>query len=380
MSFDRFVSVSTRLKRAERNMPYDLASTAKICLFVGMHSNQLRHQFEQSGILPTHDLIGLDHPEAIDAWRTDTAPPLEPIAIFCDASYSREKIYTLKYSFSKQELIPLILYSKDNRKEYYNKALAMMSISEDFLHEGLGLSNIKERMIFLSELKQIKEAERISAHPDNEGNSTNPGLSKRLFDIAVAGLIVMLISPLLLLIAVAIKLESRGPIFFIAKRAGAGYRVFDFYKFRTMRSDADQMRGHLKTLNTYYAKDRSDDQSEPFFFKVKNDPRVTRVGRVLRKTSLDELPQLFNVIKGDMSLVGNRPLPLDEGATLTIDRWADRFLAPAGMTGLWQIAKNKDNMSVTERIELDLAYVEHSSFSLDMKILLKTLPAMLQRE
>ena len=140
------------------------------------------------------------------------------------------------------------------------------------------------------------------------------------------------------------------------------------------------MRDRLRTLNSYYAKHNDlGSKKAPFFFKVKNDPRVTKVGYVLRKTSLDELPQLFNVLKGDMSLVGNRPLPLDEGATLTIDHWADRFLAPAGMTGLWQIAKNKDHMSVSERIALDLEYAKTSSFFLDMKILLRTFPAMLQK-
>ena len=206
-------------------------------------------------------------------------------------------------------------------------------------------------------------------------------LAKRIFDVVISGCCILLVAPLFLLVAIAIKLESRGPVLFVSKRAGAGYRIFDFYKFRTMQSDADQLRESLKTLNSYYAKhDDPTTKNEPFFFKVKNDPRVTTVGRFLRKTSLDELPQLFNVLKGDMSLVGNRPLPLDEGATLTIDNFADRFLAPAGITGLWQIAKNKDHMTVSERIDLDVEYAKSYSFSLDMRILLRTIPAMLQRE
>ena len=380
MSADQFTFALDNTKRTVRGGMSNLANSSKTFVFVGAQSNQLRRQFDQSGIASTYHLIGLEHPEAFKHWIAEVGREIEPTAVICDASYSRKDIYTLKYSFTKQEIIPVVLYSEHDAAEYRDKAFAMLSISEDFLYESIGFANIKERIIFLSELKKIKGAKSNSEYQSADNGSAGPSFIKRAFDILVAGLIITLISPILLLIAAAIKLESRGPVFFVAKRAGAGYRVFDFYKFRTMRSDSEQMRDDLKTLNTYYAKDRPEDKSEPFFFKVQNDPRVTRVGRILRKTSLDELPQLFNVLKGDMSLVGNRPLPLDEGATLTIDRWADRFLAPAGMTGLWQIAKNKDNMSVAERIELDLAYVEQSSFSLDMKILLKTLPAMLQRE
>lgn len=213
----------------------------------------------------------------------------------------------------------------------------------------------------------------------NKSHSVEVKPAKRIFDITVSSLCILLISPFLLLIALAIKLESRGPVLFVSKRAGAGYRIFDFYKFRTMQSDADQQRDHLRTLNSYYAKQSDNAEKEPFFFKVSNDPRVTRVGKILRKTSLDELPQLFNVLRGDMSLVGNRPLPLDEGATLTIDNFADRFLAPAGMTGLWQIASNKDCMTVSERISLDLEYAKTNSLTLDMQILWRTIPAMFQR-
>jgi lipopolysaccharide/colanic/teichoic acid biosynthesis glycosyltransferase len=235
------------------------------------------------------------------------------------------------------------------------------------------------KLTYFSLLKFEKSVlDAVDSH--DESRSAKVKLAKRIFDIVVSSLCILLVFPLFLLIALAIKLESRGPVLFVSKRAGAGYRIFNFYKFRTMQSDADQQRDHLKTLNSYYAKQDNKAEKEPFFFKVSNDPRVTRVGKILRKTSVDELPQLFNVLKGDMSLVGNRPLPLDEGATLTIDNFADRFLAPAGITGLWQIAKNKDDMSVAERIRLDIAYANNSSFALDMRILLRTIPAMLQRE
>ncbi|RMF26966.1 MAG: sugar transferase, partial [Bacteroidetes bacterium] len=179
---------------------------------------------------------------------------------------------------------------------------------------------------------------------------------------------------LMLLIALAIKLESRGPVIYRSKRVGTGYEVFDFFKFRTMYVDADKRLEELKHLNQYGK------NGQPFL-KLQRDPRVTRIGRVLRKTSLDELPQLFNVLRGDMSLVGNRPLPLYEAEQLTRDHWAQRFLAPAGLTGLWQVSKRgKKNMSAEERILLDVSYAQNFSFLQDLKIILKTIPAMIQDE
>lgn len=347
----------------------------KTFLFIGNQSAQLCEQFKQSDLLPTSQLVRLSDRYAYDRWSRQHQGT--PTAVVCDAGYPIDELRALKQDVSRWQSLPLILYSNYDTAECRSKALVPSAVAEDFLHRTLGLDNMKERIAFLSKLKKLPAAPPAKSSAERQRVSYS--FAKRAFDVVVAGLGILLASPILLLITVAIKLESRGPVFFVSKRAGAKYKVFNFYKFRSMRSDADKMRNDLKSLNTYYAKDRNE-KDEPFFFKVKNDPRVTRVGRLLRKTSLDELPQLFNVLKGDMSLVGNRPLPLDEGATLTIDRWADRFLAPAGMTGLWQIASNKDSMSVSERIDLDLAYVKNSSFSLDMKILLKTLPAMLQKD
>lgn len=198
---------------------------------------------------------------------------------------------------------------------------------------------------------------------------------KRTVDVVAATLAIILLSPLFLLIALAIKLESRGPIIYRSKRAGRGYQIFDFLKFRSMYKDADRRLKELQHLNQYQS------EEDNCFVKIKNDPRITWVGRIIRKTSLDELPQLFNVLQGDMSLVGNRPLPLYEAEQLTRDEWAKRFLAPAGITGLWQVTKRgKDNMSTQERVELDLTYAENYSFWYDVKIILRTLPAMVQHE
>jgi len=227
----------------------------------------------------------------------------------------------------------------------------------------------------------IREAPSLTFTEQISSKQSKSYPAKRLLDIVVASVLLAILSPLFLLIALAITIESRGSVFYIAKRMGSHYRIFDFYKFRTMQTGADGYRSHLANYNQYDTIGSSfHSPGTPFFFKMKDDPRVTRLGKFLRKTSLDELPQLINVIIGDMSLVGNRPLPLDEAATLVTEPYADRFLAPAGVTGLWQVARNKNNMSVAQRVELDLQYVRKCSLSFDLFILLKTLPAMLQHE
>jgi lipopolysaccharide/colanic/teichoic acid biosynthesis glycosyltransferase len=201
-------------------------------------------------------------------------------------------------------------------------------------------------------------------------------LLKRTLDIAVASLALLLLSPLFLLIALAIRIESKGSVLYISKRAGKGYRIFDFYKFRTMRVGADTQMAQISHLNQYGA----DGGAGPVFFKINNDPRITRVGTFLRNSSLDELPQLLNVLLGDMSLVGNRPLPLYEAATLTTDQWAKRFMAPAGITGLWQITKRgKEDMSIEERINLDIDYADKNNFMYDLWIMANTPSALMQK-
>ncbi|PWT97820.1 MAG: hypothetical protein C5B52_13225 [Bacteroidetes bacterium] len=209
----------------------------------------------------------------------------------------------------------------------------------------------------------------------NEDLVVEPGsVFKRIFDIVVSSILLLIALPFFLLIALAIRLESRGPIFYTAYRAGRGYRIFKFFKFRTMQVGADQKLSELGGLNQYKG------ENGPVFFKADNDPRITKVGAFLRNTSLDELPQFINVLKGDMSLVGNRPLPLYEAAALTTDQWAERFMAPAGITGLWQIKKRgKKDMSATERINLDIAYAHQYSFMYDLWIIANTPSALMQK-
>lgn len=239
--------------------------------------------------------------------------------------------------------------------------------------------------------------------------------SKRLFDVVFAGLVLLALLPLLALVALLIWLESPGPVFYYSYRVGTNYRVFKFWKFRSMRPDADQQLAAMKGHNQYQAPvaehaahtcacgghcqgqlidkqgqlvcERRHRQArraseEATFMKIVNDPRVTRVGAFLRNMSIDELPQLFNVLRGDMSIVGNRPLPLYEAEKLTTDQFAARFLAPAGITGLWQVSKRggKGPMSADERKGLDVQYARSYSLQSDLKILLKTVPALFQQE
>ncbi len=194
---------------------------------------------------------------------------------------------------------------------------------------------------------------------------------KRAFDITFSLAAILAFSIPMALIALAIKITSRGPIVYRSKRIGTGYHEFDFLKFRSMVPDADKLVEKLKANNQYGA--------DGAFFKMKNDPRVTWIGRIIRNTSLDELPQLFNVLFGDMSIVGNRPLPLKEAEQLTSEEWSERFLAPAGITGKWQTSgRGKDTMDVASRMSLDIEYARTYSPLQDLKILFKTFGAMKQ--
>lgn len=251
-------------------------------------------------------------------------------------------------------------------------------IADDVVSLGaLGTDKLINKVRFW---KKVKERITRVQQPLNENvssvSSPPSGLTKRTFDVIISAALMILLSPLFLLIAIALKIESKGPVFYTSKRAGKGYNIFNFYKFRTMIVEANDRISDLSHLNLYNPLKLNG----PVFIKIDNDPRVTRLGSFLRKCSLDELPQLWNVFKGDMSLVGNRPLPLYEAATLTTDEWAKRFMAPAGITGLWQIKKkNKYTMSAEERINLDINYADRSNFLFDLWIMANTPSAVIQR-
>jgi lipopolysaccharide/colanic/teichoic acid biosynthesis glycosyltransferase len=190
---------------------------------------------------------------------------------------------------------------------------------------------------------------------------------KRLLDIIVSATALIVFSPLLVAIALAIKLTSKGPVMFTQMRSGLGGRSFRIFKFRTMRPDADRIKSQLLSRN---------EQDGPAF-KMKNDPRITRIGKLLRVTSLDELPQLFNILKGDMSLVGPRPLPISESQAC--DPWHRRRLDVApGLTCIWQIS-GRGTVSFAEWARMDRSYIQGRSLLLDIKLLLLTVPAVLSR-
>lgn len=251
-------------------------------------------------------------------------------------------------------------------------------------------------------------------------------LWKRLMDLSIVIPALLVLSPIFLTVAAIIKLESPGPIIYKSKRTGSNYKVFDLYKFRSMYIDAEKRMRDFMALNQYqvasepetegqsgqiftgiprldhledgdssklrfadgyviseaeYVKRRRQNQ-EQAFVKLQNDPRITKIGRWIRKFSVDELPQLLNILNGDMSVVGNRPLPLYEAELLTTDDYVKRFMAPAGLTGLWQVERRGDagKFSPEERKMLDIQYAESFSFKMDIIIILRTFTSFIQKE
>ena len=196
---------------------------------------------------------------------------------------------------------------------------------------------------------------------------------KRVIDIVLAAVGVAVLTPLWLVVALLIRISDHGPAFFKQTRVGKNGQPFTMYKFRTMRVDAEQVKASLEAANRADA-----GAGNSVMFKMRDDPRVTRVGRVLRKTSIDELPQLFNVIKGDMSLVGPRP-PLPSEVATYEPHVMGKFAVRPGITGLWQIS-GRSNLSWEETVQLDLDYAATRTVGLDMWILLQTVPALLRQE
>jgi exopolysaccharide biosynthesis polyprenyl glycosylphosphotransferase len=194
-----------------------------------------------------------------------------------------------------------------------------------------------------------------------------PLIVKRLLDISVSAVLLILLIPLLLVTALLIKLTTKGPVFFVQHRVGLNKRRFRLFKFRTMLPDAEDRMDELEQLN----------EMDGPVFKIRDDPRITPVGRFLRRTSIDELPQLFNVLKGDMSLVGPRPLPVRDYNGFDQDWQRRRFSVRPGITCLWQI-NGRSSITFDEWMELDMQYIDAWSFWLDIRILAKTIPAVLK--
>ena len=357
--------------------------------------------------------------ELINAWTKNN---LQIVAVVSQSDVLSANGISLLENLKRRQLLktPFCLILPREQITEYKLKLALDGGVAEIFSMPLKAENIETRLNFLIEnWAKISLKKRHKLYKPYKIE-----FLKRAFDLLFAGTALICLSPIYLIIYLWIKTESRGPAFYYAFRVGTGYKVFKFYKFRSMFTDADKRLKDLKHLNQYatntglenipisedldvrcsecktadiscrfpiyadkiqwceksYIENKAS-KAGSAFFKLKNDPRITRVGRFIRNSSIDELPQLWNVIIGDMSIVGNRPLPLYEAEKLTSDRYALRFLAPAGITGLWQVEKRgKGEMSEDERLMLDNKYAENHSFVNDIKLILKTIPVLFQSE
>ncbi len=356
-------------------------------------------------------------------WCAEMASIDNAIILF-DKRSLNEDITAITYLHKHHPEVYIILFtptlSAEERTQYLQCGI------HDTLNKTASITDIHNKIEFISERADIlfskKTVKKKILH-------FKIPLWKRTFDIVFSLFSIILLSPVFILTALAVKLESKGPIWYKSKRVGTNYKIFDFLKFRSMYTGADLKLNELNGKNQYASEEDNDEQQiikldeemedilltsgglsvgddeimlvsddyviseEEFnqkketeqqnaFVKIENDPRITKVGRFIRKYSIDELPQLFNILKGDMSVVGNRPLPLYEAEKLTGDEYIDRFIAPAGLTGLWQVEKRGDSgkLSSEERKQLDIQYGRTYSFKTDMRIILKTLTAFIQKE
>lgn len=307
----------------------------------------------------------------------------------------------------------------ENDRVHYLKAYINDTISPDVSKEIF-----HEALAFIEKNDTVLHAPSKSCKKSNMTAFKLP-LWKRLFDIIFSLSAILILLPFCLIIIIAIIIESKGYPIYKSKRVGSNYKIFDFYKFRSMYNDADKRLKEFNNLNQYTVGksdespfeeqlstellfgDETDvaqldtmlisddfvieeshhlsdkgEKIENAFVKFENDPRITRIGGFIRKYSIDELPQLINILKGDMSVVGNRPLPLYEAEMLTSDEYIDRFMAPSGLTGLWQVEKrgNAGRLSAHERKQLDIRYAHEFNLVMDMKIIIKTFTAFIQKE
>lgn len=323
----------------------------------------------------------INQPATAFKWLEDRVSRIEtfqlPFAIFCQLDWLQQHgEFFLRQLSGHPDLatVPVIALAPRGASVDFAR---MVSLGVDDCYTvPVDWQQLEHRLAYLNQFKSLLLEKKAKRQPPETFAAFKTPIGKRLFDIVGACIGIFVTAPLWLLIAIAIRLESKGPILYTSKRAGAGYRIFDFIKFRSMYRDADKKLGELQQYNQYHS-----GKGGVVFVKLADDPRITRVGRFIRKFSLDELPQLLNILRGDMSIVGNRPLPLYEAERLTRDEWSLRFMAPAGLTGLWQVTKRgKSDMSVEDRIALDVQYSKHHNLWIDLKIILLTFSAFIQHE
>ena len=356
----------------------------------------------------------------------------EHFILFYEQTERVADVAAITYLKKKNKSIYIILLTHnltDEDRQHYKKCGI-----NDTLDAGASITEYNKKISFIAD----REASFFDeAQPKFRMLKFKIPVWKRVFDIVFSLIAIILLSPVFILTAIAIRLESKGPVIFKSKRVGTNYTIFNFLKFRSMYVDAEErLKEVAKEVGNQYAEKKepqqeehtitaplgleaemmmmdmgmasdmmiSDDEVmlvgddyvvsesdytkekkeeiENAFVKIENDPRITKVGKFIRNTSIDELPQLFNILKGDMSIVGNRPLPLYEAEKLTVDKSIDRFMAPAGLTGLWQVEERGKGgmMSAEERKQLDILYGQTYNFMLDMKIIFRTLTAFIQKK
>ncbi len=353
----------------------------------------------------------------------------EHFIVFYEQGELNEDINAINYLKKKNKHVYIILLTNELTAE--NRSVYQKSGINDTLDCNASITELNKKIQFISDRENMLFDDQ---QPKYRMLRFKIPLWKRVFDVFFSIIALILTSPIFILTAIAIRLESKGPVIFKSKRVGANYTIFNFLKFRSMYQDAEERLKEVtkETGNQYaeigkqteqqsrsitdldmgvnmmvgddtdmmiadnevmlvgddfvisetdYSKEKKE-EIENAFIKIENDPRVTKVGKFIRKFSIDELPQLFNILKGDMSVVGNRPLPLYEAEKLTIDTSIDRFMAPAGLTGLWQVEERGKGgmMSAEERKQLDIKYGQTYNFWLDMKILFRTFFAFVQKE
>lgn len=265
-----------------------------------------------------------------------------------------------------------VLYNVNKLNHIERNLLLETKIVDDLIDLEGSFTAINERVIFLRKIKDsIKNCPgAILVETNVQAIGALRNIVKRSLDIVISSFLILLLVPVFLIIAAIIKAESKGPVLYNAYRAGRGYQIFKFFRFRTMKVGADRMVNSIPQLNQNFQ------QRTAGFAKSRKDRRLTRSGSFLQHFRLDELPQLFNVLIGDMAIVGNKPLPLHEASSLTTDEWAERFIAPAGITGLWKIRRTTfSDMSVEERLKLDIDYARRHNLLMDFAIMLKTTKA-----
>ncbi|MDD2952871.1 MAG: sugar transferase [Parabacteroides sp.] len=343
--------------------------------------------------------------------------------VFIEKTDPALNIPSITHLHNTFQYVYIVLIAPEMTRE--EKIAYLQAGTDCVISESTSKEDLLKLLSIAEKCKKIEKKRKISIKEPDLAIFKLP-LWKRTFDIVFTSMALLCLSPLFIITAIWIKLEDKGPVFYKSKRVGSNYKVFDFYKFRSMYMDADKRIAEYKKLNQYTESIAKEDTSSSVtsadlqnatsivkqnehktilysdndatsendylkvkrtersnaFVKLENDPRVTRIGHFIRKYSIDELPQLFNILKGDMSIVGNRPLPVYEAELLTSDEYIQRFMAPAGLTGLWQVEKrgNSGSMSAEERKQLDIKYAHTFSFWLDIKIIFKTFTAFIQKE